>query len=87
MLKKNILSLILSRLPTGTITRLVQWLKYYKTAEGKEANPLLSDIPSSPSEAVKIIEVCHDRWLAVKNGTSVVNKDFYMGRRGRGRRA
>ncbi len=62
----------------------MQWLKYYKTAEGKDVNPLLSDIPSPPSEAIKTIDVCHDRWLALKNGTSVEGKDFY--RRGRGRR-
>jgi hypothetical protein len=65
----------------GTITRLVQWLKYYKTAEGKGLNSLVSEIPSSAMEAVQIIETCHTRWQTLKNGTSVEGKDFFLGRR------
>lgn len=69
--------------PAGTIMRLVQWLKYYKTAEGKGLNSLISEIPSSATEAVQIIESCHTRWQALKNGTSVEGSDFFLGRRKR----
>ena len=75
--------LTVSQCPAGTITRLVQWLKYYKTAEGKGLNSLVSEIPSSASEAVQIIESCHARWQALKNGSSVEGSDFFLGRRKR----
>jgi len=67
----------------GTATQLVQWLKYYKTAEGKGVNSLVSEIPSSAAEAVQVIEACHARWQALKNGTAVDSDDFYLGRRNR----
>ncbi|GAB5030962.1 sulfate adenylyltransferase [Nannochloropsis oceanica] len=71
----------LENMKPGTITRLVQWLKYYKTAEGKGVNSLVSEIPTSAMEAVQIIESCHTRWQTLKNGTSAEGKDFFLGRR------
>jgi hypothetical protein len=46
----------------------VQWLKYYKTPDGKGVNKLVSDNPSSPTDAVSVIEACHSRWQALTTG-------------------
>ena len=65
----------------GTITRVVDWLKNYKTLEGKPANPLVSDIPSSVTEAISIIDVCNERWRMLKDGTSSNEDGWWVGRR------
>jgi len=39
-----------------TVERLVDWLKNYKTSDGKPQNSLTSDEPTSASEAIRIIE-------------------------------
>jgi 3'-phosphoadenosine 5'-phosphosulfate synthase len=68
----------LERVKPGTIAKLVQWLKNYKTADGKPVNSLVSDIPSPPSEAVRIIDVCYGRWQALKSG-EIQGTGFYIG--------
>ena len=40
----------------GTTDRLVDWLKNYKTSDGKGVNRLKRDEPTTASEAIKIIE-------------------------------
>lgn len=47
---------------SGTVTKLVTWLKNYKIPEGKGENQLVSELPSSPQDAVKIIETCNERY-------------------------
>jgi 3'-phosphoadenosine 5'-phosphosulfate synthase len=39
-----------------TVSRLVDWLKNYKTSDGKPQNSLTSDEPTSPAAAVRIID-------------------------------
>jgi 3'-phosphoadenosine 5'-phosphosulfate synthase len=46
----------------GTTARLVDWLKCYKTSDGKPENSLAQDTPTSVSEAVSIIQETHTRW-------------------------
>lgn len=46
----------------GTTARLVDWLKRYKTSDGKPENSLAQDTPTSVSEAVSIIQETHTRW-------------------------
>lgn len=70
----------LERVRPGTITRLIDWLKNYKTPDGKPANPLVSEIPSSPADAAAIIEECHVRWQMLRNGTTTAGAEgFYIG--------
>jgi 3'-phosphoadenosine 5'-phosphosulfate synthase len=46
----------------GTTDRLIDWLKRYKTSDGKPENNLARDTPTSISEAMSIIEETHQRW-------------------------
>lgn len=64
---------------TGTVTQLVTWLKNYKTAEGKGQNQLVSELPSSPADAVKIIDTCAARYKELKAGKVANPKGFYLG--------
>mmetsp|Transcript_1130 Transcript_1130/g.1570 ORF Transcript_1130/g.1570 Transcript_1130/m.1570 type:complete len:985 (-) Transcript_1130:332-3286(-) len=50
----------------GLVTeRLADWLKMYKTAEGKEVNELTNDVMEGPLKAMSIIKETNDHW---KNG-------------------
>lgn len=55
----------------GTVNRLRDWLKRYKTSDGKPENSLASELPKVVSHAVEIIEETHKRWnsLCGKDGT------------------
>jgi len=52
----------LERMKPGTLAKLIDWLKRYKTSDGKPENKLSSDIPSSVQEASAIIKETHRRW-------------------------
>lgn len=47
------------------LPRLLDWLKRYKTSDGKPENTLLSETPKSAIEAMQVIEENHNRWLAL----------------------
>jgi 3'-phosphoadenosine 5'-phosphosulfate synthase len=56
-------------LPTvmpGVLENLVDWLKMYKTTDGKEVNVLSSDKPTSADKAAEVISECHSSWQALK---------------------
>ena len=57
---------------------MVNWLKMYKTSDGKPENVLTSDLPSSKAEAVAIIDECHQRWLRLKSGLQPNTYGFYI---------
>jgi 3'-phosphoadenosine 5'-phosphosulfate synthase len=46
----------------GTTDKLIDWLKRYKTSDGKPENVLARDYPTPVSEALDIIEETHTRW-------------------------
>jgi len=46
----------LDRVYPHTVSRLVDWLKNYKTSDGKPQNTLTSDLPTSADAAIKIID-------------------------------
>ena len=46
----------------GTTAKLINWLKKYKTSDGKPENSLAQDTPTSVQEAVDIIQETHVRW-------------------------
>jgi 3'-phosphoadenosine 5'-phosphosulfate synthase len=62
----------------GLISKLIDWLKKYKTSDGKPENFLSSDFPTSESEAINIINECHDRWINLKAGRSGTREGFYI---------
>jgi 3'-phosphoadenosine 5'-phosphosulfate synthase len=61
----------LERIKPGTLAKLVDWLKRYKTSDGKGENRLASETPKTVSEALQIIDEMHERWqsLCGKDGT------------------
>lgn len=63
----------LERVKPGHLDRLRDWLKRYKTSDGKPENNLASEVPKSVSEAVSVIEETHLRWKALcgKDGSSM----------------
>ena len=52
----------------GTTARLVDWLKKYKTAEGKGLNTLASEVPYTIERSDGIIAECNEHWLWLLNG-------------------
>lgn len=66
----------------GVKARLVDWLIMYKTSDGKPENTLANnDEPVSASDAIKIIDECHDRWNALVSGKGGpgASTDFWLG--------
>lgn len=55
----------LERVKPGQLDRLRDWLKRYKTSEGKGENNLASETPKTASEATAVIEKTHARWKAM----------------------
>ena len=56
----------LERSSPGLTARLVDWLKMYKTSDGKGINQLANnERPTSASEAEAIIAECEQRWRAL----------------------
>ena len=62
----------------GTTARLVDWLKKYKTAEGKGLNTLASDTPYGITESYDIITECNDRWFKLVTGSTANGKGHYI---------
>merc|ERR1719238_2634329 len=50
----------------GVLEKLVEWLKMYKTTDGKEMNALSSDAPKTAAQANAVIAECHESWKALK---------------------
>ena len=50
----------------GVLEKLIEWLKMYKTTDGKEVNSLSSDTPKTAAEANAVIAECHESWKALK---------------------
>jgi 3'-phosphoadenosine 5'-phosphosulfate synthase len=52
----------LERVKPGTLAMLRDWLKRYKTSDGKPENTLASEIPRTQSQAMEVIAEVHKRW-------------------------
>mmetsp|Transcript_437 Transcript_437/g.1056 ORF Transcript_437/g.1056 Transcript_437/m.1056 type:complete len:193 (+) Transcript_437:2-580(+) len=66
----------LERVKPGTMAKLLDWLKRYKTSDGKPEGELISETPMSPSDTVsKILKETHDRWrsLCGHDGTALTS--------------
>jgi len=63
----------LEKIKPGTLAKLVDWLKRYKTSDGKDENALASDTPKTVAQTTQIISETHERWrsLCGKDGTSL----------------
>jgi len=56
----------LDRVMPGVVNRLVEWLKMYKTTDGKAINVLTSDVPTDSTKASQVVAECHESWKALK---------------------
>lgn len=65
----------LERIKPGHLDRLRDWLKRYKTSDGKAENTLASETPKTQSQALEVIQGTHERWksLCGKDGSSLVS--------------
>lgn len=63
----------------GITAKLVGWLKLYKTSDGKGANSLTSERPTSRADALEIIDACHQRWVRLQSGLAGSDHGFYLG--------
>ena len=54
------------RLMPGVLEGILEWLKMYKTTDGKAVNALASDVPKEPAAALAVIGECHESWKALK---------------------
>mmetsp|Transcript_33174 Transcript_33174/g.48648 ORF Transcript_33174/g.48648 Transcript_33174/m.48648 type:complete len:1079 (-) Transcript_33174:147-3383(-) len=52
----------LERVKPGMTEKLRDWLKRYKTSDGKPENSLASEEPTNVEEAMKLVEETHQRW-------------------------
>jgi len=50
----------------GVLEKLIEWLKMYKTTDGKAMNVLASDKPKTAAEAAAVVGECHASWKALK---------------------
>ncbi len=67
----------LEKIKPGITTRLIHWLKYYKTSDGKPVNTLKSEVPTTATEALALIKEVHESWKKLISG-SVANTYGYF---------
>jgi len=56
----------LKQVMPGVLEKLIEWLKMYKTTDGKAVNELASDTPKTAAEASAVIAECHESWKGLK---------------------
>jgi len=56
----------LPRVMPGVLEKLVEWLKMYKTTDGKDVNVLASDTPKSAADTARVVAECHENWKSLK---------------------
>lgn len=57
----------------GVLPALLDWLKMYKTTDGKAVNLLESDTPDSAEQAKAVIAECHEAWKRLAVAKSAPN--------------
>jgi 3'-phosphoadenosine 5'-phosphosulfate synthase len=61
-----------------TVKRLVDWLKNYKTSDGKPQNKLTSDEPTTPAEAMAIIDEVSEFYRKLVSGETVSPEGYQL---------
>ena len=61
----------------GVTSRLLDWLKNYKTSDGKPVNKITSEVPTTPAEAKKIVEQVAGMYQRLL-GTKSKRYDYYL---------
>ena len=68
----------LERALPGTKEKILDWMKNYKTAEGKGVNKLASETFTTPSEATNIVSEVNQYYLDLVDGKISVEDKFAM---------
>ena len=68
----------LDRYRPGSTKMLVDWMKNYKTSDGKPQNTLGHETPLSATEAKKLIEETHDFYVNLVKRTTNVEKGYWL---------
>jgi len=63
----------------GTMAKVVDWMKMYKTTDGKPINTLVSDTSDSAEDAVKVVEECNEHWKKLAIEKTVKDTGFWLG--------
>jgi len=64
----------------GLTAKLVDWLKMYKTSDGKAINVISNhNIPTSVLQAVEIISECHKKWLELVSSGTTQYSNLWLG--------
>lgn len=66
----------------GTVELLLDWLKKYKTTDGKELNVLTSDTPANAAGAKAIIDTTHEHWKSLASRKVATPDGFFVGEAG-----
>jgi 3'-phosphoadenosine 5'-phosphosulfate synthase len=69
----------LDRVRPGTTRMLLDWLKNYKTSEGKGVNKLKSDTPTTADAAKLIVAETAEYYQKLKKGTTLNSKGYWLG--------
>ncbi len=70
----------LERNKPGTKARIIDWMKNYKTAEGKGVNQLASETFTSSDGATKVVMTTHQHYLDLMAGKITITDKFYLGK-------
>mmetsp|Transcript_1482 Transcript_1482/g.2435 ORF Transcript_1482/g.2435 Transcript_1482/m.2435 type:complete len:1032 (+) Transcript_1482:189-3284(+) len=69
----------LDRYYPDTVSRLVDWLKNYKTSDGKPQNTLTHEEPTTPEEAIRVIEEVSEFYQNLIRGDAEdAPSDYYL---------
>jgi len=68
----------LERYNPGVTSRLLDWLKNYKTSDGKPVNRLKQDEPTSASEALRIIDEVNGYYKKLVSGATPNPKGYFL---------
>jgi 3'-phosphoadenosine 5'-phosphosulfate synthase len=68
----------LERVHPGVTARLVDWLKNYKTSDGKPVNRLKQDEPTTSLEALHIIEEVSGYYQKLMSGATVNTNSYFL---------
>ena len=66
-----------AKLP-GVTSMLRNWLKFYKTSDGKPPNQLASEAPASKEDALRLIDATHASYNALIADPSRGDADFFL---------
>ncbi|CAM9151383.1 unnamed protein product, partial [Ectocarpus fasciculatus] len=68
----------LERYKPGVTAMLIDWLKNYKTSDGKPANSLKHEVPTTQAEAISVIEEVHEFYKNIRQSPASVTDQFYL---------